>query len=43
METRYLAIAFLEHTRSNKDHLYLFDIANTHGCIGEHIENWLKL
>ena len=42
-----LAIAFLGHSQCNKDQLYLFEIANSHGYIGEHvrgdIKDWLKL
>ena len=32
-----LAIAFLGHKRCNKDQLYLFDIENSHGPIGEQL------
>ena len=36
-ELNILPIAFLRHTRCNKDQLYLFEIANSHGCIGEQV------
>ena len=46
IQTDILAIAFLVPTRCNKDQLYLFEIANSHGHIGEQvrgdIEDWLK-
>ena len=35
-----LAIAFLRCARCNKDQLYLLEIANSHGPIGEQLSAW---